>query len=150
MSLSNGQISLEFLLIIALVFALIASVSAPLAHQARLYSEDIAKVSEMRISLETIVTAADIVGATGVGARRTVRVHFPNVTILKPELLSVSKNISFEVELSDGAKTLEKTSKYFIKGSSSFSQGLKLNDWRDIIVECKLNATGLPIIEIRI
>ncbi|MCS4541809.1 MAG: hypothetical protein HY929_05765 [Euryarchaeota archaeon] len=140
---TDGQISLEFLIILALVFALIASISAPLAHQARLYSEDVSKVSEVRMSLETISTAVDLTGANGIGARRAVRVHFPeNVTVVLP--FNRTKILSLRVTLGDGNKTtITKNTKYYIRGKLNVSKG-----WRNVKAECTLNNTGYPVVEI--
>ncbi len=105
----EGQISLEYLLLILVAILILGSVTIPLIGKAIDASNDVSRASDAKIAVETIANAVDIVYANGPGAKRTITFYIPQDGRIGFD----NQVIYFDVTLSNGTtRRINATTEY--------------------------------------
>ena len=131
---SKGQIvSVEYILIIALLFFILVYVMTPMIGKSIDASMDISKVSDAKVAAQEIAHALDVVYSNGPGAKRTVTVYVPDTT----NLTVSGNNVTLQVTCSDKPRNVTTFTQYNFPNIS-----LQLNKgWNTVVVEWPIGGT---------
>ena len=118
---SQGQLSVEYLLLLVVIFVVFGFMITYLIGPSIDAGNDISDVSDASNSMNNLANAANIVYANGPGSKRTVMIYFPQ------DGMRLSRGANFfstTVALSDGTnKTVNATTSYpiaaYVGGANS-------------------------------
>lgn len=132
---SKGQIvSVEYILIIALLFFILVYVMIPMIGKSIDASMDISKVSDAKVAAQEIAHALDVVYSNGPGAKRTVTVYVPDTT----NLTVSGNNVTLQVTCSDGPRNVTTFTQYNFPNIPP----IQLNKgWNTVVVEWPIGGT---------
>lgn len=111
---SKGQISAEYLLLIAVVLVIISAVTIPLIDKSISASNDVSNVADAKKTVTEIANAVNIVYANGPGAKRTLSIYSTQnmalqastgVITLNSTPKPVNSTVSFPVTIVGGTLT---------------------------------------------
>ena len=101
---SQGQLSVEYLLLLVVIFAVFGFMITYLIGPSIDASNDISDVSGASNAVNTIANAVNIVYANGPGSSRTVNYYIPQNGM---KLVRGGNSINLTVTLSDGTSKIE-------------------------------------------
>ncbi|MEA1904891.1 MAG: hypothetical protein U9M97_03315 [Candidatus Hadarchaeota archaeon] len=135
--LRSGQFSVEFIVVLGVLLALLASVSLPLYSRAREDAERVSGLGEARGAANEIASALNTVYSGGIGSKQTVEYWLPEKVLE----IRVAENV-------DGTDGISSNSRMDVQ---------ILFDWEDdnlVVVDTLLpsedyeNWQGYPVIEV--